>query len=224
MIIRGSLYLYDLQINHSNPKCKQTRIAFLNISIRILQFAIFIKHRNLDDIQAIYFNDKNIDICFYKHFMSIEDEILLSYKYLFDVLNDGKNKNKVTIFIDSDENKYLPISVPKNEIEGKNSFEKPFWFQRFFQLKNEQIKHIFYEIGSKGNSTSSDIRRRNKHKNFDKYNYIDDIIETTINLKELNNLEETNEYLSKFPIRQSIVFDQNCKLSKSHFFKVYILN
>ena len=54
--------------------------------------------------------------------MSIEDEILLSYKYLFDVLNDGKNKNKVTIFIDSDENKYLPISVPKNEIEGKNSF------------------------------------------------------------------------------------------------------
>lgn len=61
--------------------------------------------------------------------MSIEDEILLSYKYLFDVLNDGKNKNKVTIFIDSDENKYLPISVPKNEIEGKNSFEKPFWFQ-----------------------------------------------------------------------------------------------
>ena len=32
--------------------------------------------------------------------MSIEDEILLSYKYLFDVLNDGKNKNKVTIFID----------------------------------------------------------------------------------------------------------------------------
>ena len=82
--------------------------------------------------------------------MSIEDEILLSYKDLFDVLNDGKNKNKVTIFIDSDENKYLPISVPKNEIEGKNSFEKPFWFQRFFQLKNEQIKHIFYEIGSKG--------------------------------------------------------------------------
>ena len=156
--------------------------------------------------------------------MSIEDEILLSYKYLFDVLNDGKNKNKVTIFIDSDENKYLPISVPKNEIEGKNSFEKPFWFQRFFQLKNEQIKYIFYEIGSKGNSTSSDIRRRNKHKNFDKYNYIDDIIEITINLKELNNLEETNEYLSKFPIRQSIVFNQNCKLSKSHFFKVYILN
>lgn len=29
-----------------------------------------------------------------------------------------KNKNKVTIFIDSDENKYLPISIPKNEIEA----------------------------------------------------------------------------------------------------------
>ena len=225
------IYLYDVQINHSNPKCKQTRIAFLNISIRILQFAIFIKHRNLDDIQAIYFNDKNIDICFYKHFMSIEDEILLSYKDLFDVLNDGKNKNKVTIFIDSDENKYLPISVPKNEIEGKNSFEKPFWFQRFFQLKNEQIKHIFYEIGSKGNSTSSDIRRRNKHKNFDKYNYIDDIIETTINLKELNNLEETNEYLSKFPIRKSIVFTEqnplNIKVCSNHInsnYKQHLIN
>jgi len=225
------IYLYDLQINHSHPKCKQTRIAFLNISIRILQFAIFTKHRNLDNIHAIYFNDKNIDLCFYTHFMSIEDEILLSYKDLFDVLHDEKNKNKVTIFIDSDENKYLPISIPKNEIEGKNNLEKPFWFQRFFQLKNEQIKHIFNEIGSKGNSTSSDTRRRNKHKNFDTYNYIDDIIETTINLKELNNLEGTNEFLSKLPVRQSILFTEqnilNIKVDSKHLnsnYKQHLIN
>lgn len=225
------IYLYDLQINHSHPKCKQTRIAFLNISIRFLQFAIFTKHRNLDNIHAIYFNDKNIDLCFYTHFMSIEDEILLSYKDLFNVLHDEKNKNKVTIFIDSDENKYLPISIPKNEIEGKNNLEKPFWFQRFFQLKNEQIKHIFNEIGSKGNSTSSDTRRRNKHKNFDTYNYIDDIIETTINLKELNNLEGTNEFLSKLPVRQSILFTEqnilNIKVDSKHLnsnYKQHLIN
>lgn len=66
---------------------------------------------------------------FYKYFIAIQDEILSNNRDLLEILKDKTNKNKLTVFIGNEDN-YIPSSIPKNEIESEQAFEKTFWFER----------------------------------------------------------------------------------------------
>ena len=116
---------YNFQKTHKNPKSNGTLIDFLNVSTRILEFAIFIEYKKLENIKEIYFNSKVVNACFYKHFITIQDEILSSNRDLLEILKDKTNKSKLTVFIGTEYN-YIPSSIPKNEIESEQAFEKTF--------------------------------------------------------------------------------------------------
>ena len=118
---------YAFQKNNKNSKAEASLIDFLNASTRIIQFAIYIYNKNLEDIRETYFDVKSINVCFYKHFINIENDILINNKYLMQILKDPKNKCKLTVFI-GDDDKYLPSSNSRNEIASEKNLEETFWF------------------------------------------------------------------------------------------------
>lgn len=77
---------YVFQKNYKNSKSLGTLIEYLNVAIRTLEFAIFIEHKKLENIKEIYFNLKIVDVCFYKYFIAIQDEILSNNRDLLEIL------------------------------------------------------------------------------------------------------------------------------------------
>ena len=82
--------LYFVQKKQKKPKCSDTIDNFFNTAIRILEFAIFIKHNDISDFEEIYFNTENVNSCFFKHFISIKDYIEKFYKDRFYISKDIK--------------------------------------------------------------------------------------------------------------------------------------
>lgn len=197
---------YNFQKNDKNPKSNGTLIDCLNAATRIFEFAIFIEYKELEYIRKIYFDVKTINVCFYKHFIAIQNDILSNNRDLLQILKDKTNKDKLTVFV-GDEYKYRPSSIPKNEIESEQAFEKTFWFERYFRLNNVQILHVFEKIGSKGNiggkRSSGDS---SKHKDFDEYEHIDQNILTDDNLSNLEKIEDKLEALNSASKIPSIMF------------------
>lgn len=201
---------YMFQKNDKNPKSLETLIDYLNASIRIIEFAIFVHSKELQDIKKIYFDIKVINICFYKHFIQINNKILINNKNLILVLKDTKNKGKLTVFIADDNScKYLPSSIPKNEIESEKKYEETFWFERYFRLNNKQILDVYEKISSHGGGGGNKgIRESSKHKDFDEYNYIDENIFTDDDLSKLTKIEDKLEAFNSASKMQSIMFKE----------------
>lgn len=197
---------YAFQKNNKNSKAEASLIDFLNASTRIMQFSIYIYNKNLEDIREIYFDVKSINVCFYKHFIDIENEILTNNKNLMQILKDSKNKGKLTVFI-GDDDKYLPSSNSRNEIESEKNLEETFWFERYFRLSNKQILDIYEKISSHGGGGGSKGGGSSKYKDYDEYDYIDQNIITDCDLSKLNNIEDKLEAKNSSSEIQSIMFN-----------------
>ncbi len=223
---------YNFQKTDKNPKSNGTLIDYLNVSTRILEFAIYIEHKEIQDIKKIYFDIKAINVSFFKHFIAIQDEILSNNRDLLEILKDKTNKYKLTVFV-IDEHKYMPSSIPKNEIESGQAFEKTFWFERYFRLNNKQILDIFEKIGSKGNMGGKrSSRASSKYKYFDEYKHIDQNILTDDNLSDLIKIEDKLEAINiaskipsiMFPISKEDKEDKNLNSSCKEKNKIYYLD
>ena len=191
------MYLYYIQKTFKIERSKKSLQDFFNASYRILEFAIFVNSKSLVDIEKIYFNIEKVEICFFKHFSKIKNDVILKkYKDLFFVKKDSTNKKIVLI-----DNKftYVPLSKPMPEI-NKNDLNDTFWFERHFRLDDTQIIKVFDGIGSKGGSGANNYLKANSfvYNDIDIHEYVEDQLYSKFDYEKLQNFEDNieNKHLS----------------------------
>lgn len=200
--------LYFVQKKQKKPKCSDTIDNFFNTAIRILEFAIFIKHNDISDFEEIYFNTENVNSCFFKHFISIKDYIEKFYKDRFYISKDIENRFKVTIFLGHDF-KYIPTSIPRSPF-GNNNYSVD-WFERYFKLSDKEADIQIHEVFSgKGSKTSNNIhgdRRSKEARNgsFDTNKEIEDTAVSSIGDMNLESYDERYESNSRQNENKSIL-------------------
>lgn len=156
------LKYYFIQKSKDSPKCNDTIKDYFNICLRILEFVIYVNIKKIENVKKIVFNKKDINICFYSHFVEIKNEILMNNR---DIIFYGKNNNSLLtldeklLFVNY-KDWYNPISKPTNESEDNANSEPTFWFGRFFRVNDKQISDVFNGIGSAGSISTKGAKGR----------------------------------------------------------------
>lgn len=185
------LKYYFIQKSKNSPKYGGTIKYYFNICLRILEFAIYVNIKKIENVKEIVFNKKEINICFYSHFVEIKNEILLNNR---NIIFYGKNNNSLLtldeklLFVNN-KDWYNPISKPTNESEDDSNSEPTFWFERFFRVNDKQISDVFNGIGSAGSISTKGAKGKRPRRSDDILDFLDE------NIYNKNSLQENNQDL-----------------------------
>lgn len=83
--ISNSIVLYKKQKLQDYPKCNESIREYFNVVIRMIEFAIVIKYKNLNNFKDIFFNISSTKSCFFKHFREIESVIYQTNSTLLEI-------------------------------------------------------------------------------------------------------------------------------------------
>lgn len=207
------LYLYFFQKTFSIQRSDKTLKDYINCCSRILEFALFINNNSIEiirnneklDIKNVYFNSELIDLCFYMHFLEIQDEIRSHFEELIMI----KKAPKVRCVIINGKYQYEPFSKPMADLRNKN--KKTFWFERHFRLENDQIKKIFEEKGSSGSvgGNGSNKGYSGKFNDFEIHEIVENYKYSKDVLDETPGYEEKKERKNQLAYFKPIVYDKD---------------
>lgn len=223
--------MYFIQKEQKIPKCDESIKTFLNVSVRVLEFAIITNNYGKKDLEKLYFNTASINRCFFQYFILINKDISKTYLKQFRIHKDRDNGSKPTIFIEGYNIKYVPIlktRPPKKnrksqniifEIENNfpdlvNGVQSKFsskinWFEFYFKLTNFEINEIFNARGSRIHNRPSSKRDREKIEfdTFDYYECLFNFVVSNINYEDIESSDERSESLSREIEINSLAFN-----------------
>ncbi len=202
---------YFIQKKIKNPKCDESIINYFNASLRILEFAIYVNLKKIEDIKKICFNKEKINLCFYFYFVEIKDEISSKNRNIIKcvkAINSDEYNGKNIIYIDYDNN-YIPISKINTKVENDNNISMS-WFARYFLIENKQVNDIFDGIGSKGSYATKGPRGKRKLQPLDSIDFLDENIYNSNTQKEKNqSIENILENTQSADTISTIVLHDN---------------
>lgn len=215
--ISNSIVLYKKQKLQDYPKCNESIREYFNVVIRMIEFAIVIKYKNLNNFKDIFFNISSTKSCFFKHFREIESVIYQTNSTLLEIKKNLNQKNKITVFIGG--YPYQPSSVPQI-ISVSEESDSIFWFERYFKLNNREIQHIFDGEGSKSLGISN-VRNGTRSKFID-YNYDENLDQLIFSDKDFQDLKEedrkdaiaSSNHMVSTIFNEEIKNDLNIKVNK----------